>query len=106
MTDVRPRAGRRRFFRLLAVTAAAPLGSALVNRHAFAAETVGEADPAAVAVKYKADATRASERKDPAAFCDNCSYFTGKPGSADGPCAVLGNRLVAAKGWCTAWEGY
>ena len=71
-----------------------------------AAEMVSESDPAAVAVKYKADATKAPDRKDPKAFCDNCNYYTGKPGSANGACAVLGGRLVTAKGWCTSWEGY
>jgi len=53
-------------------------------------------------LKYKADATKAPEREDPTSFCDNCTYYTGK----DGSCAALGNRPVAAKGWCTAWEGY
>jgi len=98
---------RRRIVRLIATGAVvAPFGNAVPVRTAEAAELVSESDPAAVALKYKADATKAPERKDPAAFCDNCSFYSGKPGSADGTCAALGGRLVAGKGWCAAWEGY
>ena len=98
---------RRRMVRLIATGAVvAPFANAVLVRTAGAAELVSESDPAAVALKYRADATKAPERKDPAAFCDNCSFYSGKPGSADGTCAALGGRLVAGKGWCAAWEGY
>ena len=98
---------RRRWIKLVSIAAAAaPFAEAAVGRLAFAADTVSESDPAAAALKYKADATKAPERKDASAICDNCAYYTGKPGSSSGPCAALGNRLVAAKGWCTSWEGY
>ena len=30
---------------------------------------------------------------------------TGLVDSAYGTCSVLENKLVAAKGWCTAWSG-
>src|SRR5438552_783748 len=98
---------RRRMIRLIATGAVAmPLGNGVLTQTAEAAELVSESDPAAAALKYKADARRAPERKDPAALCDNCNYYSGKSGADSGACAALGGRLVAAKGWCESWEGY
>jgi len=99
--------GRRCFIRIAAAgLVSGPLASVLWSERATAAELVSESDPKAVALKYKADATKSPDRKDPKAICDNCNFFTGKPGDATGACAALDGRLVAAKGWCTAWEGY
>ena len=98
---------RRRFIKLTATAVVvAPFANALLSESALAADVVKESDPAAVKLNYKADATKARERKDPAAFCDNCALYTGKADSANGPCAALDGKLVAAKGWCTAWESY
>ena len=98
---------RRRLIKIIAMGAVTvPLVDAMLTGIARAAEMVSESDPAALALKYKADAKKALERKDLTAFCDNCTLYTGKPDGANGPCAALANRLVAAKGWCTSWEGY
>jgi hypothetical protein len=98
---------RRRVIRLIATGAVVvPFGSTVPTGTAVTLEMVKESDPAAVALKYKADATKAPERKDPAALCENCNYYSGKPGSDNGACSALGDRLVAAKGWCESWEGY
>jgi hypothetical protein len=96
---------RRRFIKLTATgLVVAPFANALLRRNAAAADTVKESDPAAVKLKYKADATKAPERTDPAEFCDNCLAYASKD-SAHGTCSALEDRLVAAKGWCTAWGG-
>ena len=98
--------GRRRFIKLAATgLAAAPVVAALRSGNARAADMVDESDPAAVALKYKSDATKAPERKNPAAYCQSCAYYTGKPDGSSGPCGLLGGKLVSAKGWCTSWEG-
>jgi hypothetical protein len=98
---------RRRFIKLTATGfVVTPFANALLSRNAEAADMVKESDPAALKLKYRADATKARERKDPAAVCDNCTLYTGKPDSTYGACAALDNKLVAAKGWCTAWESY
>ena len=98
--------GRRQFIELAAVGLdAAPLTTVLFSGKAEAAETVSESDPKAIALKYKADATKSADRKDPAAVCDNCNLYTGKPGDAMGACALFVGRLVAARGWSTSWEG-
>ena len=99
--------GRRRFVRLaVAGVVAAPATGALRSGDAAAADLVSESDPRAVAVKYRKDATQSAERKDGTAICDNCTLYTGKPMEASGTCEIFGGGLVAAKGWCTSWEGY
>jgi hypothetical protein len=100
---VHPR--RRRFIKLTATGfVVAPFANTLLRGNAAAADMVKESDPDAVKLKYKADATKAPERTHPTDFCDNCLLYESKD-SASGTCSALGDKLVAAKGWCTAWGG-
>ena len=95
---------RRRFVKLtVSGLAATPFASALFSGSAEAVDMVSESDPVAVALKYKMDATKATDRKDAKALCSNCNFYTGKPADANGPCTVFGGKLVTAKGWCTSW---
>ena len=95
---------RRRFIKLTATgIAVAPFASTLLSQTAQAAEMLSESDPTAAALKYKTDATKAPERKDATAFCNNCNFYNGKPTDANGPCTVFGGKLVASKGWCMSW---
>lgn len=95
---------RRRFIKITVTSlAATPFVNVLFSGSAEAVDMVSESDPTAVALKYRIDATKATERKDTTAFCSNCQLYTGKPSDANGPCTVLGGKLVSAKGWCTAW---
>ena len=97
-------ATRRRFIKIsVAGLAATPFAAALFSGAAQAVDTLSESDPTAVALGYKADATKAPARKDTTATCSNCSLYSGKPGAANGPCAAFGGKLVSAKGWCNAW---
>ncbi|HTS55303.1 MAG TPA: high-potential iron-sulfur protein [Burkholderiales bacterium] len=97
MTHDASRASRRRFIKLtVGGLAAAPFAAAAV-------EAVSETNPQAAALGYKMDATKAANRKDPKAFCNTCNFYSGKPGAANGPCALFTGNLVNAKGWCTAW---
>jgi len=98
---------RRRFFRLTAIgLAVAPFANALTSGTARAEDLLDETDPAAAALKYRADATRSPDRKDPAAVCDNCALYTPKGSSAVGTCELFKGRLVAARGWCAKWESF
>lgn len=95
----------RRTFLLHAAGAASTL---LLARVADAqAAALPETDPQAVALGYKADATKADKAKfpkyAPGQMCGTCQLYQGKPTDATGPCPIFGNRLVAAKGWCSAW---
>jgi len=95
---------RRRFIKIGAAgLAAAPFATALVSGTAEAVDKVSESDPTAVALGYKVDANKASNRKDSNAVCGNCNLYSGKPGEAEGPCSLFGGKLVNAKGWCGAW---
>jgi len=97
------KANRRRFIKIsVAGLAATPL-AALLSGSVHAADMLSESDPTATALGYKADATKATARKDATAMCSNCTLYSGKAGDASGPCAAFGGKLVAAKGWCTAW---
>ena len=95
---------RRRLITLTVTgLAAAPFANALFSGSAEAVDMVSESDPTAVALKYKLDATKATDRKDAKALCNNCNFYTGKPADANGPCAVFVGKLVSAKGWCISW---
>jgi hypothetical protein len=105
MAESPVQATRRRFIKLTATGfVAAPFANALLSGNAAAADLIKESDPAAMKLKYKADATKAPERTDATEFCDNCLVYSSKD-SASGTCSALGDRLVAAKGWCTSWGG-
>ena len=104
MTAEASRSSRRRFIRIAAAgLAAAPLANALLSGTAHAVDKVSESEPTASALGYKMDATKAANRKDTSATCENCMQYSGKKGDAEGPCAIFGGKLVTAKGWCTAW---
>ena len=96
-------ATRRRFIKISVAGLAATPFAAMFSGAAQAVDTLSESDPTASALGYKTDATKAAARKDPTAMCSNCSLYSGKPGDASGPCAAFGGKLVAAKGWCSAW---
>jgi high potential iron-sulfur protein len=98
---------KRRFIRLTVVGfAVAPLISALLCDAVWAEDSLRESDPEAKAVKYRDDASLSPDRKDPKAICDNCALFTPKGGAGRGTCELFKGKLVAAKGWCTSWEGF
>ena len=104
MNHLAPDQNRRRFIKLtVAGLAAAPFAEVLLGGTAVAADVVAETDPAAAALGYKADATKADKRTDATALCSNCNFYTGKPGEASGPCALFQGKLVSGSGWCTAW---
>ncbi len=96
---------KRRTFLIGAAGAASALAA---SRFAFAQATpLSETDPQAQALGYKADATKVDKVKFPKyapdQMCGNCQLYQGKPADAMGPCALFPNKLVASKGWCSAW---
>ena len=72
-----------------------------------AAPALSEADPQAVALGYKADATKIDKAKYPqhaaTQVCGGCNFFQGKPTDAMAPCQLFAAKQVASKGWCSAW---
>ena len=96
----------RRTFLIGAVGAASALA---VSRIAVSqgGAPLSESDPQAAALGYKADAKQADKAKFPkyaaGQTCVNCQLYQGKPADAAGPCTLFQNKLVAARGWCSAW---
>jgi hypothetical protein len=81
---------------------------AATNAHAVTAKgLLPENDPQAVSFGYRADASKVDKKKYPkfadGQNCGSCALFQGKGKVTSGPCPLFGNRVVAAKGWCTSW---
>ncbi|MDX1607046.1 MAG: high-potential iron-sulfur protein [Candidatus Competibacterales bacterium] len=94
-----PNHGRRRFVKLSAIgIASAPL----LGRVALAQDKVDESSETAKSLSYKHDATQIENHKE-GQLCSNCQLFQGSEGDEWGGCAIFGNQLVNANGWCTAW---
>lgn len=92
----------------LALTTSMVASTALGTRHARAASMLGEQEPTALKLGYKADTAKVDPQKFPAhkpsQTCANCQLYQGDNGSASGGCVLFGDKEVAAKGWCSAWE--
>lgn len=96
----------RRVFVIQTVVGAGALAAAQLAR-AQTPPMLTETDPQAVALGYKADATKADKAKFPkyaaGQDCANCALFQGKATDAAGGCPLFAGKQVAAKGWCSAW---
>jgi hypothetical protein len=103
---------RRSFLRtipiVLAVAAARSADVLAQAKPAAAGPKLDEGDPQAKALGYVHDASKADKAKfanwKPGEICNGCLQFKGKPKDAFGPCTIFGNKQVAGKGWCTAWQ--
>ena len=71
------------------------------------AETVSESDATAKSLGYVADAkkvdAKANPNYKPGQRCANCMQYTGKAGTAEGPCNIFPGKSVRAAGWCKVW---
>ena len=67
-----------------------------------------EKEPAAAALGYKHDATKADRKKfanwQDGQTCANCQQYLAKPGEPWGPCGIFPGKQVNARGWCAAWQ--
>ncbi len=93
----------RRKFLLVSAAGAATLS---LNKFANAQAMVGETEPQAVALHYKADTAKVDQAKYPkhaaTQRCDNCALYQAK-GAAAGGCSLFAGKQVAASGWCSAY---
>lgn len=91
---------RRRLLGNLALTVSlGPLAATALR--AADLPLIAESDPAAEAVKYVEDATKAKESM--GNRCDTCSLYQGSTGSAQGGCQIFKGKQVKAAGWCASW---
>ena len=95
---------RRHLLEKLAAAASLIGMAQLQSRSARAADAppLSEDDPAAKAVKYVEDATKAKGAM-PGSTCANCGLYTGKSGAKSGPCQIFPGKSVVAAGWCASW---
>lgn len=95
---------RRRFIQIVPVAGAALFGARAASAQA---NMVNEKDPQSVALGYVADATKVDKAKykqyAAGQTCANCALYQGKAADAAAGCPLFGTKLVAGKGWCTAW---
>lgn len=95
----------RRIFFSQALSGACALASAAA--HAQAPAAVMDSDPQAGALGYSTDGSKTDTKKYPnyatGQSCSGCVLFQGNPTDSSAPCAAFGNKLVAGKGWCSAW---
>jgi hypothetical protein len=95
---------RRQFIQIVPVA-----GAALVFGRAAHAQApmVKEDDAQAKALGYVADAAKVDKAKykqfAAGQHCGNCALFQGKPTDAAAACALFPGKLVANKGWCSAY---
>jgi hypothetical protein len=95
---------RRRLLRSMALgVAVAPLAVGRLSA-AFGAEgpLLNPSDPAATAVRYAEDASRA-KGAGAGDKCANCALYLGTAGSVQGPCQIFAGKQVKAAGWCSSW---
>ena len=89
----------------LAGIAAVPAASMFAG--SASAATLSETDPTAKSLGYVADAKKvnaaANPNYKPGQHCANCMQYTGKAGTASGPCNIFPGKDVAAAGWCKVW---
>ena len=97
----------RRTFVIQSLTGAGALAGLAMANTAVAQDAVADTDPQAVALGYKADATKTDAKKYPkyaaGQHCGNCALFQGKATDAAGGCPLFAGKKVSAKGWCSAY---
>ncbi|MEC9375828.1 MAG: high-potential iron-sulfur protein [Pseudomonadota bacterium] len=95
---------RRRFLHSLAI--AAPATSLFIVNESLAQDLpkLSLGDPLAIGLQYVEDATASKAPTYKAGQdCANCLQILGEDGDDFRPCAIMPGKLVASKGWCTAW---
>ncbi len=74
------------------------------DARAAALPLLSESDPAAKALDYVEDASKAKGAQS-GALCSNCSVYGGADGAPAGPCTLFPGNWVKAGGWCKSWSG-
>jgi exopolysaccharide biosynthesis protein len=95
---------RRQFIQIVPVAGVALLASRTASAQA---NLLSEKDPQAIALGYVADATKADKTKyknyAAGQICGNCALYQGKASDAVAGCPLFAGKVVANKGWCSAY---
>lgn len=95
---------RRQFIQIVPIAGAALLAGRAVQAQA---NMLDEKDAQAAALGYHADAAKTDKVKyktyAAGQTCANCALYQAKVTDPVGGCPLFGTKLVAGKGWCSAW---
>ncbi|MFM0498683.1 high-potential iron-sulfur protein [Paraburkholderia caledonica] len=74
---------------------------------AYAADELSESDPSAVALGYRAEASKVDKVKFPTYAagqeCVNCQFYQGSASAKTAPCPLFSGKTVEGAGWCKAY---
>jgi High potential iron-sulfur protein len=72
-----------------------------------ATDMLSEADPSAIALGYRTDATTVDKTKyskyASGQTCANCQFYQGGASDHAAPCPLFNGRQVAGTGWCNGY---
>lgn len=92
--------------RVFAIYSASIIGTCL-SGNLKAQAMLSEADPQAMALGYRENASYVDNAKYPKFTsdqgCYNCALYLGSQGSSNGGCPLFSGRNVSASGWCSAY---
>jgi len=95
---------RRQFIQIVPVAGATLLGARAVTAQAA---LVDEKSERAVSLGYVHDAAKADKAKfknwAAGHLCNNCAMYQGKAADPQAACTLFPGKVVAGKGWCSAW---
>jgi hypothetical protein len=98
---------RRNFLKAGSLTVVSAAIAGGVDIAAAQGAKLEEKDSQAQSLGYKHDATKVDKAKFPkyqtGQTCANCTLYQGKPADAWGGCPIFAGKLVAGKGWCSAY---
>ena len=97
----------RRTFVIQSLAGTGALAALSMATKAQAQSAVSDSEPQAMALGYQSDGSKTDLKKYPnyaaGQSCSACALFQAKAPGEPGNCGVFANRLVANKGWCSAW---
>ena len=74
---------------------------------AYSAEELSEAELRAVALGYRANATKVDKVKfqkyAPGQECSNCQFYQGSASAKTGACPLFSGKIVEGAGWCNGY---
>jgi hypothetical protein len=79
-----------------------------LSRFAYgAADELAESDPSAIALGYRADATKVEKAKFPKYLagqsCSTCQFYQGSASDQVAACPLFNGRSVRGSGWCNGY---
>ncbi len=104
MTELMDPARRGLLRRVALGLALAPLVPVAPRARSADMPLLRESDPAAKALDYVEDASRAPQAQ-AGSNCGNCSVYSGKADATQGGCGLFPGKQVKAAGWCRGWSG-